>query len=131
MPTQQRRKFSRVHFEEGATLLLAGLPFACQVHDLSLKGALLTCPTASLPPELVAIGKQGVLTLALEGSEDATVSMQGELAHVEAQGEHLRLGLKCLTIDLDSITHLRRLVELNLGDEAVLDRELAALTGQV
>ena len=65
MPTQQRRKFSRVHFEEGATLLLAGLPFACQVHDLSLKGALLTCPTASLPPELVAIGKQGVLTLAL------------------------------------------------------------------
>jgi len=32
-------------------------------------------------------------------------------------------------IDLDSISHLRRLVELNLGDEALLERELAALGG--
>ncbi|NQD96622.1 PilZ domain-containing protein, partial [Pseudomonas sp. CrR25] len=27
----------------------------------------------------------------------------------------------------DSISHLRRLVELNLGDEALLERELTAL----
>jgi len=37
------------------------------------------------------------------------------------------LGLSCREIDLDSITHLRRLVALNLGDEALLDRELGLL----
>ena len=31
-------------------------------------------------------------------------------------------------IDLESISHLRRLVELNLGDSSLLERELAALS---
>ena len=37
------------------------------------------------------------------------------------------IGFVCRHIDVDSISHLRRLVELNLGDEALLERELAAL----
>jgi hypothetical protein len=37
------------------------------------------------------------------------------------------LGFVCQYIDLDSISHLRRLVELNLGDGSLLERELAAL----
>jgi len=32
-----------------------------------------------------------------------------------------------LTIDVDSMTHLRRLIELNLGDPTLLERELKAL----
>ena len=51
--------------------------------------------------------------------------MNCQLAHC-----HGRLaGLVCTSIDLDSITHLRRLVELNLGDPDLLDRELSALIG--
>ena len=34
------------------------------------------------------------------------------------------------SIDLDSITHLRRLVELNLGDEKLLERELSHLAAE-
>ncbi len=34
---------------------------------------------------------------------------------------------RCEHIDIDSITHLKRLIELNLGDEALLHRELAHL----
>lgn len=37
------------------------------------------------------------------------------------------LGLQCREIDLDSITHLRRLIELNLGSSELLERELGAL----
>jgi len=44
-----------------------------------------------------------------------------ELKHVE--GDHL--GFKCQYIDLDSVTHLKRLVELNLGDPEMLEREFA------
>ena len=37
------------------------------------------------------------------------------------------VGLRCDNIDLDSITHLRRLVELNVGDHNILERDLASL----
>ena len=49
--------------------------------------------------------------------------MWATISHID--GRHL--GLCCTSIDLDSITHLRRLVELNAGDPAILERELTAL----
>ena len=58
------------------------------------------------------------------GAADAPViAMAGELAHV--QGRHA--GVLCRSIDLESITHLRRLMEINLGDPAASERELKAL----
>jgi hypothetical protein len=33
----------------------------------------------------------------------------------------------CRSIDIESITHLRRLIEVNLGDPAASERELKAL----
>lgn len=62
-----------------------------------------------------------VLTLSLD--DDSQISMQVTLAHTLAT----RLGLHCDHIDLDSISHLKRLVELNLGDPAQLQRELGLL----
>ena len=44
-----------------------------------------------------------------------------------AQAQELQLGLVCRSIDLDSVTHLRRLLELQLGDPTLLERDLAAL----
>ena len=37
-------------------------------------------------------------------------------------------GLQCNAIDIDSVTHLRRLVELNLGDSDQLNKELSQLS---
>jgi len=45
------------------------------------------------------------------------------VAHVEGG----RVGLRRTHIDIESVTHLRRLVELNLGDPALLERELHEL----
>ncbi|MBS0356826.1 MAG: PilZ domain-containing protein [Proteobacteria bacterium] len=128
MQSEQRRKFSRVHFQEGAMLALAGHRLACEVRDLSLKGALLTCPALDGMSSSVKRGEVCQLRLVLSGTGDAAVSMDGEIAHVEQIGGHLHIGMQCREIDLDSITHLRRLVELNLGDASALDREMAALT---
>jgi len=44
--------------------------------------------------------------------------------------EENHIGLKCHSIDIDSITHLKRLVELNLADETLLHRELETLIHQ-
>ena len=56
-------------------------------------------------------------------ADDARIAMQMRVVHVEGK----RVGLRCEHIDLDSITHLRKLVEMNCGDSAQLERELANL----
>lgn len=58
-----------------------------------------------------------------QADTDVLIAMAGELAHVE--GGHA--GVLCRSIDLESITHLRRLIEVNLGDPAASERELKAL----
>lgn len=128
MQSEQRRKFSRVQFQEGAMLQLGGHGLACEVRDLSLKGALLTCPAPEDAARSAKCGADCELRLVLSGAGAVVVSMRGEIAHVETRAGHLHIGMRCQEIDLDSITHLRRLVELNLGDAGALDREMAALT---
>ena len=126
MQNEQRRKFSRVQFHEGAMLDLAGHGLACEVRDLSLKGALLSCPTVG---NVFCSAKRGeACRLHLTLSGEAAVAMSGEIAHVEVIDGRVHIGIRCREIDLDSIAHLRRLVELNLGDADLLDREMAALT---
>jgi hypothetical protein len=91
------------------------------VLDISLKGVLLQLPAGRSPqagmPCLVK------LPLGNGATGDVVIAMAGELAHVE--GSHA--GVLCRSIDLESITHLRRLIEVNLGDPAASERELKAL----
>jgi hypothetical protein len=58
-----------------------------------------------------------------DGASGIAIAMAGELAHVE--GGHA--GVLCRSIDIESITHLRRLIEVNLADPAASERELKAL----
>lgn len=116
--TNNRRRFSRIPFESQAHLQLPDGEISVTLIDISLKGALI-----HLAPEIfVAIGSNARLEIPLTPSE-STIVMEVTLVH--RQG--LDLGLACREIDLDSITHLRRLVELNVGDESILDREMTAL----
>lgn len=62
------------------------------------------------------------LEIRLEDSE-VTILMQMEVSHFKDN----TMGLHCVSIDLDSMTHLRRLMELNLGDPNLIERELGAL----
>jgi hypothetical protein len=56
-------------------------------------------------------------------AEGVIIAMWGKVAHLEGRFT----GMRCETIDLESITHLRRLVELNSGDPSMLERELHSL----
>jgi hypothetical protein len=50
--------------------------------------------------------------------------------HIHAEVTHERedaLGLRFVEIDMESISHLRRLMELNTGDASLIDREVTAL----
>lgn len=114
----QRRHHARVRFAHGARFRAEDGWCECEVLDLSLKGALFAPQGNALPSPGQAIELQ----IALDDAE-ALICMQGRVAHAEAGVA----GIKCEQIDLDSIIRLRRLIELNLGDPALLERELSAL----
>ena len=118
MNTTNRRQFARIAFHAPADLVTSEQQQDVVVLDLSLKGALVRLPVG----HKVAAGENCTLRVRL-GDLDASIRMQGVVTHVEG----LYIGLVCRNIDLDSVTHLRRLVELNLGDPQLLERELSAL----
>ncbi|MFG6433756.1 PilZ domain-containing protein [Roseateles sp. LYH14W] len=120
MTNTERRQFARVAFAAGAELITTQALLRCQVIDISLKGVLLQLPEGAQPQA----GMPCLVKLPLgQADADVLIAMAGELAHVE--GGHA--GVLCRSIDLESITHLRRLIEVNLGDAAASERELKAL----
>jgi hypothetical protein len=113
-----RRQFSRIAFHAPGELITAHSHDEVVVLDLSLKGALIRMPAG----HKVTTGTNCTLRVRL-GELDASIRMQGTVAHIEG----IYFGLTCRNLDIDSATHLRRLVELNLGDPTLLERELSAL----
>ena len=116
----RKRRFSRLNFPTASSLTVGaeGRAAGTELIDISLTGALVALPAGPPPPA----GAPAVLTVHLEES-DVRIVMKGIVAHV-TDG---RVGVQCLSIDVDSMTHLRRLMELNLGDPGLLERELFAL----
>jgi hypothetical protein len=113
----EQRHFHRIPFDAQARLNSEIRSWTSTLVDISLNGALLERPADwSGSP-----GSRFQLQISL--SPDQTVEMQVEVAHVESN----RIGFRCAHIDVDSITHLRRLVELNTGDPESLNRELSQL----
>ena len=116
--TDNKRLFQRIALEGTATITVRDLSAQVPLLDLSLKGALTVRPANwSLGPD-----DSCRLSIRLSGAETPIV-MDAQVAHIEAE----RIGFRCTSIDIDSISFLRRLVELNAGDPAILERELSAL----
>ena len=118
-PMENRRQFTRVLFSIDAQLEVEEQTYIVNIHDISLNGALVTAPENAIRIK----NKLGLLTFQLSGTE-IQVSMHVAIVHVEKD----EIGLQCNAIDIDSVTHLRRLVELNLGDESQLNKELSQLS---
>lgn len=118
MTTQHdRRQFWRAAFHSAVQFSMHGRSSEAGLYDISLKGALIEVPEGW-------VGNSGDhCQLRLKLAADAAISMDATVSHIDGR----RVGLRCDSIDLDSVSHLRRLVELNAGDPALLDRELAAL----
>lgn len=116
----ERRHFARVAMDTPATLELADSRRDVTVLDISLKGAMvqLNPSDPSIPAHATGTGR-----LSIELAPGAEITMECRIAH-ETGGQ---IGLHCNYIDIDSVSHLRRLIELNLGDPELLNRELAEL----
>jgi hypothetical protein len=115
---QERRDFSRMPMHRSAWIEVGGAAVACTLADLSLRGALVRLPRATDAPP----GAACTLVIVLDGGLDA-IRMRGTVAHREEQ----TLGMRCRELDVESIFHLRRLLQAHLGEERLLHREMEAL----
>ncbi|HVH34221.1 PilZ domain-containing protein [Tahibacter sp. UC22_41] len=113
----ERRRFQRFNFEGTVRLYSGSAMWETKLVDVSLKGVLIERPVDWSGK----IG--GGYRMDLRINNSVIISMGVSIAHIMPH----RLGCRWEKIDLDSFAQLKRLIELNLGDPALLNRELSAL----
>jgi hypothetical protein len=115
---RNHRNFHRIFFNAEAKLCYGENAYPCEILDLSLKGCLLNFDQ----------GWSGesdhLYKLILKLSDEVSIVMEVSVVHAVGN----RIGFRCEHIDIDSMSNLRRLVELNLGNSELLERELTGLS---
>jgi len=115
--SQERRRFSRIDFDARVEIAQGDKNWQAQLLDISLKGLLL----AKLGPYQLQPTTPILVKMIL--SDQTSIAMSAQVVHQTLEQLHLA----CVTIDIDSISHLRRLIELNIGDASAAERELSEL----
>lgn len=118
----ERRKYSRVALDLEGILQseVQKKNYMVLVHDVSLKGAFVELRNFEDDPHFFK-GQKYRLVIELQATTKITMLMI--CRHVIGK----KLGLECERIDPDSISNLRRLVEMNVGRSDILGRELNVL----
>lgn len=119
MSESERRRFARVLYRAPALVTQGSTHVATTIQDLSLHGILLS-----------AIDEPG-----LDSSQPIHVEFplpESDIviqltAHIVAMNDSI-IRVEIVHIDINSIAHLKRLVELNIGDDSLLYRELEHLS---
>ncbi len=114
---EERRQYSRVPFVAQAIISQDNKSFITELIDISLNGLL------AKTPEHYYLRSDMPCSVKIILSPDLAIHMQVALIH----SSHNALGLHCTSIDMDSITHLRRLIESNIEDPNASERVLSEL----
>ncbi len=115
--SNERRKFRRISIHKPAKIEVDGKTWQAELLDISLKGVLLEKPADFSCEE----GK--TVNIEIELGETEKIKMKAHTAHCEKK----EVGLDWDEIDIDSLDHLRRMLELNVGDSSLIERELSEL----
>ncbi|HHJ39865.1 MAG: hypothetical protein AXA67_06230 [Methylothermaceae bacteria B42] len=114
---KNKRRFSRILYRAPARIVGHEDQHTCEIIDLSLKGCLIQLPESFQPQA------KHLYELQIPLNPGNEIQMQVMLVHCQDE----RAGFQCRYIDLQSISLLRRLIELNLGHYKQLERDLNAL----
>ena len=114
----ERRRFTRISFDARTELRQGDKSWPVELVDISLHGLLV-----KQPEDLSADMGQAFQAVVHLAGDEIELVMPVHLARIHPPF----LGLECSAMELESISHLRRLIELNLGDPHLLDRELVHL----
>lgn len=121
-PWPKQRRFTRIPFRVPAELEIEGERYPCSLVNVSLKGALVELTQGAAP----STGASCAVTIDLDPGSGARIRMDGDVAHQRGK----LVGIRCDELDLESVQHLRRILEFNVGDESVVLRELGELVAE-
>jgi hypothetical protein len=111
------RHFRRIPFEAGVTVDVGRDIWSGELIDVALKGAMIGSDT----PLPLILGSNCSLCILLPGAP-ISLDFQAVLVHCE----DCRYGFRFVSEDLENLTHLRKLIELNTGDPEATRSELSA-----
>ncbi len=114
----KHRRFRRIPFEAKVTLTFDQATWNGELLDVAMKGAMV----GTMEPLPVAIDSQCSLCITLPGTA-ISLDFQAKVVHVEDR----RYCFKFISEDLETLTHLRKLIELNTGDAETTRSELSGL----
>ncbi len=117
-PPHEKRRFGRIPFNANVLISQNGKEWRSKLFDISFKGLMIETPKGLD----AAIGERFHLEVIFTDS-GSLINGNTSVAYVGQS----HIGLEIMQIDVESAGHLRRLVELNLGDQELLERELTAL----
>lgn len=109
------RRFRRIPFTAEVTLHAGQETWSVELLDLAMKGAMI----GSEEPLPLELGTRCSLCITLSGSPIA-LDFQAELVHCDSN----HYGFKFISKNLETLTHLRKLIELNTGDAEATRSEL-------
>jgi len=113
----ERRNYNRIPFTVEILMQCGNEEWSCNLLDISLKGMLVE------PPENLDIDITKPCGMALFLGEGVSIHARVNITHTS----NGNWGLKWLQIDVSSLQNLRRLIELNTNNPAMLMRELSEL----
>ena len=111
------RRFRRIPFEAEVTLNIGQDIWSGELLDVAMKGAMV----GTDKPLPLSLGSKCSLCISLQGSP-ISLNFQAEMIHSEDN----HYGFKFISEDLETLTHLRKLIELNTGDAEATRSELSA-----
>ncbi len=115
---KERRVFSRIKFVADVKLICDGVTYGADMLDISLRGALI------IPHDDLKIKSGDLCELKFALPEtDIVLQFAMELVHAAEDN----LGFKFLSENVDTMTHLRQLLSLNLGNPTKITEELPFL----
>ncbi|MBN2231986.1 MAG: PilZ domain-containing protein [Deltaproteobacteria bacterium] len=112
---KERRYFKRVPFAAEVTVTTDGTKITGELYDISLKGVLVKLPAGAAP----AVDDICTMGITLPRT-DIVLAASTRVVHARSPF----LGLRFTEMDADTLTHIRRLVELNTGAADRLNDEL-------
>lgn len=115
----ERRRFSRIVYRTQATLTQGMNAIDASICDLSLHGLLVSSDQSAT----LDVSEQVNVEFSLPGS-DVTIQLVGNIVGINNN----MIRLKIDHIDIESIGHLKRLIELNVGDDELLHRDIEHLS---
>lgn len=115
----EKRVFSRTEYKSKGVLKAENQNTPVEIRDISLKGAMLC-----LPPH-ITVEKDGTyeLVISLENS-DVQIQTNATITHISNDDT---CGIRFNEIDIESLTHLRRIMEVNTGKTERIRAELGHL----